>query len=158
MADNHLTRDTREVSNRDTAKHKQAWTPPETLPSPTPVPGMVFRWIRTSMMGQSDPTNASAKFREGWVAVKASEVPELMIIADQNPNSRFKDNIEVGGLLLCKAPIEMVKQRAEYYTQQANNQMEAVDSNYMRQKDDRANMALFAERKADVTFGRGNKS
>jgi hypothetical protein len=110
------------------------------------------------MMGQNDPTNVSAKFREGWVPVKAADHPELMYMADNNPNSRYKDNVEIGGLILCKAPAEMAKQRDAYYRQKADSQMEAIDSNFMRQKDDRSNMSLFTERKSNVSFGRGNKS
>ena len=146
----------RELENRDSSQRTQAWKPPETLPSPDPKPGWVFRWIRTNLMGQLDPTNASAKFREGWVAVKASEVPELMMIITTDPNGRPKDNVEIGGLLLCKAPVEMVNQRAAYYAKQAQDQMEAVDNNYMRQQDER--MPLFKERKTQVEFGRGNSS
>ena len=155
MAENRLSR---EVENRDATKRPQTWAPPSTLPSPTPQEGWVFRWIRTTMMGQNDPTNASAKFREGWTPVKAADHPELMLFADTNPNSRFKDNVEIGGLLLCKAPAEMIRQRNAYYKQITDSQMEAIDSNYMRQKDERANMALFNERKSNVSFGRGNKS
>lgn len=148
MAENRLTR---ELENRDATKRNQTWTPPQLLPTPNPLPGWVFRWIRTSVMGQNDPTNASAKFREGWEPVKADDHPELMHMADQN--SRFKGNIEVGGLLLCKAPAEMMKQRDEYYARQAQAQMDAVDNNFMRTEDSR--MPLFNERKSTTSFGRG---
>lgn len=144
----------RELENREAAQRKQAWRPPETLPSPKQQDGYVFRWIRTSMMGQLDPTNTSAKFREGWEPVKAGEHPELMYQAD--PNSRFKENIEIGGLLLCKAPSEMIAQRDEYYARQAQSQMDAVDNSFMRTED--ARMPLFKERKSTTSFGRGTKS
>ena len=150
MADNRLAR---EVENRESAQRKQQWTPPETLPSPKLQPGWVFRWIRTSVMGQADPTNTSAKMREGWEPVKAEDHPELMLLAD--PNSRFKGNIEVGGLLLCKAPEELMKQRAEYYSRQSASQMEAVDNNFMKTEDGR--MPLFNERRSSTTFGKGSK-
>jgi len=145
------TRLARETDSREATQRRKAWTPPQTLPSPTPQPGWAFRWIRTSTMGQIDPTNTSAKFREGWEPVKASDHPELMMMAD--PNSRFKDNIEVGGLLLCKAPQEMVDQRNEYYARQSSSQIEAVDNNYMKTEDPK--MPLFTERKSTVTFGSG---
>lgn len=103
------------------------------------------------MMGQADPTNTSAKFREGWEPVKAADHPELMLYAD--PNSRFKDNVEVGGLLLCKAPEEMVKQRNDYYSRMANSQMESVDNSFMRTSDER--MPLFSERRSTTSFGKG---
>lgn len=149
MAENN--RLARELENRETAKRTQAWRPPETLPSPTAQPGWVFRWIRTSMVGQVDPTNVSAKFREGWEPVKADDHPELMYMAD--PNTKFKGNVEIGGLLLCKAPEEMVKQREAYYSRQAQNQIESVDNNFMRQND--ARMPLFSEKRTTTSFGRG---
>jgi hypothetical protein len=151
MATNTENRTARELESRETTQRKAAWTPPETLPSPKPQPGWVFRWIRTSMMGQADPTNTSAKFREGWVPVKATDHPELMLNAD--PNSRFKDNIEIGGLLLCKAPEEMVQQRREYYARQNQSQMEAVDNNFMKSNDER--MPLFSEKRTTTSFGKG---
>jgi hypothetical protein len=151
MADNN--RLARELENRETAKRTQTWRPPETLPAPTPQPGWVFRWIRTSMMGQADPTNTSAKFREGWEPVKADDHPELMYMAD--PNTKFKGNVEIGGLLLCKAPEDLVKQREKYYANQAQNQIESVDNNFMRQND--ARMPLFSEKRTQTSFGRGNK-
>lgn len=103
------------------------------------------------MMGQLDPTNASGKFREGWEPVKAEDHPELMYQAD--PNSKFKGNVEVGGLLLCKAPAELMKQRDAYYAKQNQSQIESVDSNYMRLNDER--MPLFKERRSTVEFGKG---
>lgn len=109
-------------------------------------------------MGQADPTNASAKFREGWTPVKAADHPELMVFNDPYSTSRFKDNVEVGGLILCKAPIEMVQQRDAYYRNQAQSQMEAVDNSYLRQEVKGANMSLFKDRKSEVSFGRGGKS
>ena len=148
MAENRLAR---ELETRESAQRKMAWTPPQKLPEPEPQDGWVFRWIRTSIMGVSDPSNTSAKFREGWEPVKASEQPKLMMQSD--PNSRFKDNIEIGGLLLCKAPAELMGQRDSYYAKQAQSQMQSVDNNFMRLNDER--MPLFNERKTTVSFGKG---
>lgn len=150
MAD---TRSSRESENRENSVRKKAWAPPETLPSPTPQDGWTFRWNRASMLGQLDPTNMSAKLREGWEPCKAEDHPELMYQAD--PNSRYKGNIEIGGLLLCKAPVEMVEQRDAYYRQQTQNQMESVDNSYMRERDGRSNMSLFNDKKSSVSFGKG---
>jgi hypothetical protein len=153
MVDANNSRLARDVENRESAQRKQAWTPPQLLPSPKPQPGWTFRWIRISMMGQLDPTNASAKFREGWEPVKAADVPEIMHLADNSTNTRFKDNVEIGGLVLCKAPEEMTKQRNEYYANQAKAQVESVDNNFMRTEDKR--MPLFNERRSTTTFGKG---
>lgn len=150
MAENRLARD---LESRDTTQRLQQWKPAQLLPDPKPEQGYGFRWIRTAIMGKVDPTNTSAKFREGWVPVKAEDHPEMQLYAD--PNSRFKGNIEVGGLLLCKCPIEMIKQREAYYGRQASSQMEAVDNNFMRQND--ARMPLFSDKKTAVSFGKGTK-
>jgi len=148
MAENRLAR---ELENRESAQRKMAWKPPQTLPEPEPQDGWVFRWIRTSIMGQPDPSNTSAKFREGWEPVKAEDQPKLMMQAD--PNSRFKGNIEIGGLLLCKAPKELMDQRDAYYAEQAKAQVQSVDNNFMRLNDER--MPLFSERKSATSFGKG---
>jgi hypothetical protein len=148
MAENRLAR---ELENRESTQRKMAWKPPKTLPEPEPQNGWVFRWIRTSIMGVADPSNTSAKFREGWEPVKAEDQPKLMMQAD--PNSRFKGNIEIGGLLLCKAPKELMDQRDAYYAEQAKAQVQSVDNNFMRLNDER--MPLFTERKTTVSFGKG---
>ena len=148
MAENRLSR---ELENRETTARKKAWVPPQTLPTPDEKDGWVFRWIRTSMLGQLDPTNTSAKFREGWEPVKAEDHPELMHQAD--PNSRYKGNVEVGGLLLCKAPSDLMKQREEYYRQQTKSQIESVDNSFLRTEDRR--MPLFNERRSSTSFGKG---
>lgn len=156
MADENLSRLAREMESRDADKRPQAWTPPESLPSPTAKPGWVYRWIRTSVMGQADPSNVSAQFRTGWEPVKAAEHPELHMVGT-NPTGRFKDAIEVGGLILCKAPEERIKARAQYYKEQNESQIKSVDNNFLRVKSDQTNMELFAERKSATTFGRGTK-
>ena len=80
------------------------------------------------------------------------EQPKFQMLAD--PNSRYKDNIEIGGLLLCKTPVEFVEQRNEYVNRQTQAQTEAVDNNLMRQNDPR--MPLFRERKSSTSFGKGS--
>jgi len=127
------------------------WTPAQLLPEVDEEPGYAFRWIRTSMAGQADARNVSSKFREGWEPVKASDHPEAQIYAE--PNSRFKDAIEVGGLILCKTPVEFADQRDAHYRKLADSQMTSVDNSFMRESD--ARMPLFNDRKSTVTRGRG---
>jgi len=159
MAENKLAAETqnrgkRESDTRETVERPRSWAPPTLLPDPTPESGYKYRWIRVSMMGQSDPRNVSTKLREGWEPVKAEDHPEISGYLD-NDNQRFKDNIVVGGLMLCKTPTEFVEQRNDFYHKQADAQMRSVDNNFMRENDPR--MPLFAERKSSVTFGRGNQ-
>ena len=143
----------RALETREATERKQEWKPSQLLPTPNPQPGWEFKYIRISLMGTNDPTNTSAMFREGWEPVKASEVPELQHQA--GTDARYRDNVEIGGLLLCKASTEMVQARRDYYDKMTRSQLEAVDNNFMRQQD--ARMPLFAERRSSTTFGRGNK-
>ncbi len=127
------------------------WQQPEFAPEPAKQPGYAYRWIRVSTLNQADPRNLSAKLREGWEPVRVEEQPKFQLLVD--PNSRYKDNIEIGGLLLCKTPTDFVNQRNKYYSDQANAQMEAVDNTLMRQSDPR--MPLFNEKKTTSSFGKG---
>jgi hypothetical protein len=127
------------------------WAPPTLLPDPAPQEGWKFRWIRVSTQGQNDPSNLSSKLREGWEPVRAVDHPEIQFFAD--PTSQFKDNVMIGGLMLCKTPTELVVQRDAWFRKQAESQMQSVDNNFLRESDPR--MPLFNERSTKVTFGKG---
>jgi len=148
MAENSINR---EQTTREKTVRKKAWARPEVLPSPNPEPGYEFHWVRVSTQGQVDATNVSSKLREGWEPVKASDHPEITMVTVEN--DRFKDNVVIGGLMLCKAPIELVEERNEYYNDQSTAQIQSVDNNLMRENDPR--MPLFNERKTKVSFGNG---
>jgi len=148
MAESRLER---EMTVRTEQERPKSWRPAETLPEPDKQPGYAYRWVRISTLNQIDQRNVSGKLREGWEPVAIEEQPKLRFMAD--PNSRFKDNIEIGGLLLCKTPVEFVQQRADYFADVTRKQTEAVDNNLMRQSDPR--MPLFQERRSSVSFGKG---
>ena len=149
MAEQRKKRDaeSREVEQRPS----DSWMPASVLPTPDPQDGWVFRWVRTSTLGKADNTNVSQKFREGWVPVKSEDHPELEVMSDIG--SRFEGNIEIGGLLLCKAPEDKVQQREEYFQNMAESQMESVDNNFLKQNDPRMPV-LNPERSTRTTFGR----
>ena len=148
MSDNRIPRD---MSTREGSARPKSWQPPSLLPEVNKEPGMAYRYVRVSTMGTPDVNNISSKLREGWEPVKASEHPEAFTMAD--PNSRFKDAIETGGLVLCKTPQEFVNQRSEYFNNQTEAQVQSVDNNFMRESDPR--MPLFKDKKSTVTFGKG---
>jgi hypothetical protein len=145
------TRLSRELENRAKGQRKASWAPPELLPTPNPEPGFAFRWVRVATLNSPDPINLSAKRREGWESVKASDHPELYLHLDSDGAS--KDTVVIGGLMLCKTPVEFVEQRNAHYQKQANDQMTAVDNNLMRQSDPR--MPIFSEKKSSTSFGSG---
>jgi len=133
---------------------RYVYTPSSTLPDPTPVPGVSFRWIATHILSIADPTNVSRKMRDGWEPVKAVDHPELLLTGDKS------GNVEVGGLMLCSMPTARLKSISDYYANQNTSQMESVDSKFMRNSDPR--MPLFSEHKSSTTrgsngFGSGSK-
>ena len=144
--------ETRELKSRT----ETGWVPPSILPNPHPQEGWVFRWVRTSVLGNADNTNVSKMFRGGWVPCRAEDHPELCIQSDVDSRFGSDGNIEVGGLLLCKTPKEENEKRAKYYRDLADNQMSAVDSNFMREQDPRMPL-LKPERKTRVDFGNGGQ-
>jgi hypothetical protein len=151
MADIKDNKLTRELTTRAVQERPKQWAQPELLPEPDKEPGYNYRWIRVSTMNNADPRNLSAKLREGWEPVAIEEQPKFRLLAD--PNSRFKDNIEVGGLLLCKTPTDFVTQRNAHFAKVTQSQTDAVDNSFMRQSD--ARMPLFQERKSSSSFGKG---
>lgn len=150
MAENRVKRETQ---TRASSERTKSWQRPEVLPSPDPEPGYKFHWVRVSTLGNTDATNISSKLREGWEPVKAEDHPEMLMMA-ADAHEKFKDNIVIGGLLLCKAPDELVEERNAYYAQQSQRQIDAVDNNFMRENDPR--MKKFADRNSKVTFGNGS--
>jgi hypothetical protein len=149
MAEN---RKPRELEDRLQAERPKQWQQAELLPEPDKESGYAYRWIRVATLNNADPRNLSAKLREGWEPVALEEQPKFRLLAD--PNSRYKDNIEIGGLLLCKTPSEFVQQRNEHFAKQTNAQTDAVDNSLMRQSDPR--MPLFRENKSSTSFGKGS--
>jgi hypothetical protein len=142
----------RELETRAVSERPQQWMNPELLPEPDKQAGFAYRWIRVATLNSPDPRNLSSKLREGWEPVRIEEQPKFQLLVD--PQSRYKDNIEIGGLLLCKTPEEFVAQRNSYYAKQTAAQTDAVDNNLMRQSDPR--MPIFKEGKSSSSRGPSN--
>ena len=148
MSENRITR---ELDTRNTAERPKVWQPASLLPEPDKQPGYEYRWVRIASMDKADAQNLIAKRREGWEPVRIEEQPKFQGMTD--PDSRFKDNIEVGGLLLCKVPKEFMEQRKDYFAQKNMAQLDSVDNNFMREND--ARMPLFREKRSTTSFGKG---
>lgn len=141
----------RTAETREAGERKKQWVRPSALPTPEARDGMKFRWIRTALLGASDNPNVSTRFREGYTPVKAADFPEMQLVSDVN--SRFKGNIEVGGLLLCAISTDIAESREEVQLEDARRAMDAVDNNYMRNSDPRMPV-LKPERTTRTSFGK----
>ena len=145
----------REIESREAFQRIQSWENPSNLPNPTPQEGWVFRYIRTSLLGQADNPNVSRKLREGWQPCRLEDHPELQIhMMDHNSEWSVKGNVEIGGQLLCKMPEEKAKARDEYFDNLAESQLESVDNTYFKDQDSRMATKQVFERKSRTTFGK----
>ena len=148
QANNRLPRDANTRGNETRIK---VWAPASILPEPDKQPGYTYKWVRVALLNAADPSNVSSSFREGWGVVDVSEQPKMSFLAV--PDGTYKNNIEIGGLILCKRPIEFKAQRDAYYQKATNQQTTAVDNHFM--KENNPKMPLFNERTSKVTFGTG---
>lgn len=121
------------------------YQPPSMLPDPASSDDWAYHWVRTHLMGESDPANASMQLRDGWTPVRAEDHPELASAVNA------KGNVEIGGLILCKMPIERYRARQRYFRNRAQQQMESVDSTFLSGSDPR--MPKFSERQSSVERG-----
>ena len=140
------SRESRSSNTRET-KTRAVYTPSSSLPVPNKRPGIKHRWIATHVLGESVQSNVSKKNREGWEPVKADDYPELRLTGDVN------GNVELGGLMLCSIPEDMVEARTEYFKDKSQAQIDSVDNNFMRNSDPR--MPLFSDKRSSTTKGAG---
>jgi hypothetical protein len=149
MAEERKPRD--QESRIKTARKSDSWVRPSELPMPDPVDGWKFRYIRTASLGVADTRNVSKRFREGWEAVKATDYPELDIMNELD--SRWPDGVEVGGLLLCKIPVEITDQRDTHHRELNQRTLESVDQGFMNEHDPR--MPKYNDSKSRTQFRKG---
>ena len=69
---------------------------------------------------------------------------------------RYKGIIGVGGLLLARIPVEIVKSRDEYFKKITQDRDTAVEQDLM--KEQHPSMPINAERQTRVTFGGTKKN
>ena len=147
-------RSSREVQSRERSERKMEWNPGSALSAPEPPIGYKHRWIRESVMEFDDKTNVHKKRQEGWDLVRAEEYPDWFgPVVDEGRNAGV---IGVGGLVLARIPVEMVEQRNQHYQGVTQQQMDAVDRDWMRENNP-AMPKLAPQRKTSVSFGSGRK-
>ena len=139
----------RETQTRQSQERK-VWRPGTALEAPEPPLGFKHRWIRESVMEYDDKTNVHKRRQEGYDLVRAEEYPEYSgPVVDEGRNAGI---IGVGGLVLARIPEELADQRNQHYQKTTQNQMDAVDRDWMRENNP-AMPKLAPQRKSSVSFG-----
>ena len=144
----------RESETRAKTERRKPWAPPSQLDAPPAPKGFKHRWIRAESVGQMDQKNVSARLREGWEFVRADEYSDMEWPSIDT--GRYSGVIAVGGLMLARIPLEIVKERSQYFAQVAQDKDEAVANDPL--KDQHPSMPVSNERSTRVTFGGGKKN
>ena len=113
---------------------------------------MALRWIRVSLQGQDDYINVGKKQQEGWVFVDPEEVPEMALSSVVKEGGRYHGTVSRGDLALAKIPAGKAKARQKYYEDKANNMMDAVNAQLMKNSDSR--MPISNTSRSVTTRGR----
>jgi|TARA_R100001086_G_scaffold14539_1_gene7234 hypothetical protein len=113
---------------------------------------MSLRWIRISVKGEDDIMNVGKKQQEGWIFVTPDEVPEMAITSFVRDEGRYLGAVCRGDLALAKKPTVKVKARQKFYENKANEQMDAVNAQLMKNSDSR--MPISNTSKSVTTRGR----
>jgi len=108
------------------------WTPPSYLDTPNAPNGYRHRWVRIETLGIADTKNIQGRLRSGYELVRDAGV------------------IGHGGLVLTRVPEEIAQQRQAYFEKQAQEQVEAVDNDLMKEQDRRMPIDID---KQSRTFG-----
>ena len=127
----------------------KVWAPPSYLDTPNAPNGFRHRWVRVEVLGYVDTKNIQGRLRSGYELVRADEYPEedFPTIAD----GKYAGVIGHGGLVLTRVPEEIARQRTDYYMNQAQDQMKAIDNDLM--KEQHKGMPIDIDRQSRTTFG-----
>ena len=142
-------RTSRETQTRE-RQERRVLRPGTALEAPEPPLGYEHRYIRESVMEFDDKTNVHKRRQEGYELVRAEEYPDWSgPVIDEGRNAGI---LGVCGLVLARIPTELAKQRNEHYQKTTQNQMEAVDRDWMRENNP-AMPKMAPQRKTSVSFG-----
>ena len=118
----------RSQETREKTEPKRSWTQPSILPDIPFRDGWVGKWVRTDTRGAADKTNVSKRLREGGEPIDLGDYPELWTFS----GGEERGKLEVGGLIACRMPAEMVQQRSDHYRGIAKQQEDSAEEHYMR--------------------------
>jgi len=146
-----VKRTARANQTREKTAQRKPWAPPSMLDAPPAPDGFKHRWIRAETRGFDDTKNISAKLREGYELVRKDEYPDFE--APVLDSGKYEGVFGVGGLILARIPDETVAERSAYFNQRSADQMQAVDSDMMRENAHSTMTISKADRQSRVTFG-----
>ena len=147
--ENEKIKTSRASQTRSKTESKKVWTPPTSLDAPPAPKGYRHQWIRAEILGHQDTSNIARNLREGYELVRADEYPDTDYPAIDT--GKYKGVIGVGGLLLARISLELVKSRKEYFDNLTQQKDDAINDDLM--KEQHPGMPIDIDRQTRVTFG-----
>jgi len=129
-----IKKTSRAKSSRAATAKRTPWSPKSNLDAPPAPDGYKHRWIRAETRGYDDTSNISARLREGYELVRRDEYPDFE--APTIDSGRY----------------EGVFGNA-YFTQKHADQVEAVETDVLRENAHSTMRIGKPERQSRVTFG-----
>ena len=152
MTNEETKKPLRAAGTRSKTERPKEYKPPSSLDAPQAPDGFRHRWIRVESMGFNDTKNIHGRLRSGYELVRADEYDSNTYPAVLD--GKYAGVIGVGGLLLARIPEELAQQRMDYQRKQTDGQDEAVESDLLRDQDNR--MPMKFER-SSKNFGGSKK-
>lgn len=140
----------RELKTRANTQ-RAVYVPPSQLDAPNAKPGLVYRWVRISLLGSDDDKNLSVRRREGWEPVKLEEHPEF--VGSVHQEGRFAGVVGQGDLILMKNTEEQVAAKRDYIDGKTDRLLTAVDNSLF--KEQHPTMPISVDRTSRVSTGGG---
>jgi hypothetical protein len=154
MSDQKVTIDRAPRASREKEARRKPWAPPSRLDAPPAPAGYKHRWIRAEINGFEDKQHVYGRLREGYELVRNEDLPEEY--RDTLPtleDGKHAGVVSVGGLMLARIPEETVEERNQYFQRKAQDQMQAVDNELMRENAHSSMRIQNPERRSRTTFG-----
>lgn len=109
-----------------------SWLERPNLTAPEARPGMVQRWVATTVMGQSVPAHATRQWRQGW----RPRSPET-VQSQSFPNFLTSDGdgyIGYAGLVLMERPIAVARKARELNQQKVRDQHASIEGDLRKEE------------------------
>jgi hypothetical protein len=133
------------------ARDNTSWKPPSLLDAPPARPGMVQRWIATSILGKETPDNVYKRKRAGWEPRSSDTVGDFAVPTLNH--GQWAGCIGVEGMILCEMPKEMFAKMKAYYKEKDIEQNMSVSSD-LRMAEKSGGIPIQETRKSNVSRGR----
>ena len=133
------------------SRPETAWQPPSLLDAPDPRPGMIQRWIATSIQGKETPDNVYKRMRAGWNPRPADTVKDKRYPTINH--GQWEGCIGVEGMVLCEMPLDKFHAMKEYYRGKNSDQNESIaaDLNALERT---GGISISQDRQSNVSRGR----